>query len=62
VLAGLVDKVRTALRAAPALSPAAFKELTGQSRRTAIPLLEWLDAHGYTRRVGDERTAGPKLG
>ena len=37
------------------LDPGAFKELTGQSRRTAIPLLEWLDASGVTRRVGDAR-------
>jgi selenocysteine-specific elongation factor len=37
------------------LDPAAFKELTGQSRRTAIPLLEWLDADGFTKRVGDVR-------
>ena len=37
------------------LDPAAFKELTGQSRRTAIPLLEWLDTEGVTKRVGDIR-------
>ena len=42
----------------PTLEPAGFKALTGQSRRTAIPLLEWLDAHGVTRRVGDARVKG----
>lgn len=42
----------------PSLEPAAFKDLTGQSRRTAIPLLEWLDAQGVTRRVGDARVRG----
>ncbi len=34
---------------------AAFKELTGISRKYAIPLLEYLDREGVTRRVGDER-------
>jgi selenocysteine-specific elongation factor len=40
------------------LDPGSFKELTGQSRRTAIPLLEWLDANGVTRRMGDVRVKG----
>lgn len=34
---------------------AAFKELTGISRKYAIPLLEHLDRERVTRRVGDER-------
>ncbi len=42
------------------LSPTDFKELSGQPRRTAIPLLEWFDASGITRRDGDERVAGPR--
>jgi selenocysteine-specific elongation factor len=33
----------------------AFKELTGISRKYAIPLLEYLDRQRLTRRVGDER-------
>ena len=33
----------------------AFKELTGVSRKYAIPLLEYLDREQVTRRVGDER-------
>lgn len=41
----------------PRLSPSDFKTLTGQSRRTAIPLLEWLDSTGITRRDGDARVA-----
>jgi selenocysteine-specific elongation factor len=32
-----------------------FKELTGVSRKYAIPLLEYLDRERVTRRVGDER-------
>jgi selenocysteine-specific elongation factor len=34
---------------------AAFKELTGISRKYAIPLLEYLDRERLTRRLGDER-------
>jgi selenocysteine-specific elongation factor len=37
------------------ISVAAFKELTGVSRKYAIPLLEYLDRNGVTRRDGDER-------
>ena len=33
----------------------AFKELTGVTRKYAIPLLEYLDRQRMTRRVGDER-------
>lgn len=34
---------------------AAFKELSGVSRKYAIPLLEYLDRERVTRRVGDAR-------
>ena len=34
---------------------AAFKELAGISRKHAIPLLEYMDRVGLTRRAGDER-------
>ncbi|MBI2956445.1 MAG: selenocysteine-specific translation elongation factor [Acidobacteria bacterium] len=37
------------------LSVPAFKELTGVTRKYAIPLLEYLDRKRLTRRVGDER-------
>ena len=33
----------------------AFKEITGVTRKYAIPLLEYLDREHLTRRVGDER-------
>jgi len=32
-----------------------FKELFGLSRKIAIPLLEWFDREGVTKRVGDSR-------
>jgi selenocysteine-specific elongation factor len=34
---------------------ARFKDLTGVTRKYAIPLLEYLDREHVTRRVGDER-------
>jgi len=37
----------------------AFKELTGVTRKYAIPLLEYLDRQKLTRRVGDERVILP---
>jgi selenocysteine-specific elongation factor len=37
------------------LSVLAFKELAGVTRKHAIPLLEYLDRTGVTRRDGDER-------
>ncbi len=41
------------------LSTAQFKDLAGGvSRKYAIPLLEWLDSQGATRRQGDVRTRG----
>ncbi|HKV24697.1 MAG TPA: selenocysteine-specific translation elongation factor [Candidatus Acidoferrum sp.] len=37
------------------ISVPAFKDLTGVSRKYAIPLLEYLDRERVTRRAGDER-------
>ena len=37
------------------LDVAAFKDLTGVSRKYAIPLLEYLDRQRITRRIGDAR-------
>jgi selenocysteine-specific elongation factor len=39
----------------PKIDVAHFKEMTGVSRKYAIPLLEYLDREKVTRRVGDER-------
>jgi selenocysteine-specific elongation factor len=39
----------------PKLEVASFKDLTGVSRKYAIPLLEYLDRERVTKRVGDER-------
>ena len=54
-----LDALRRALAAykvkSPKIGVAQFKELTGVSRKYAIPLLEYLDRERVTRRVGDER-------
>ncbi|MGC2766411.1 MAG: selenocysteine-specific translation elongation factor [Candidatus Acidiferrum sp.] len=39
----------------PRIGVAVFKELTGITRKYAIPLLEYLDRQRLTRRMGDER-------
>jgi selenocysteine-specific elongation factor len=39
----------------PKINVASFKDLTGVSRKYAIPLLEYLDRERITKRVGDER-------
>jgi selenocysteine-specific elongation factor len=57
-LEDLVDQVRGWFATHPELTPGDFKELTGLSRKAAIPLLEWLDKARHTRRVGDARIRG----
>lgn len=37
------------------ITPASVRERLGLSRKFAIPLLEWADGQGLTRRVGDAR-------
>jgi selenocysteine-specific elongation factor len=49
-------KTMTAFKSkSPAIDVAQFKELTGVSRKYAIPLLEYLDRERVTKRVGDRR-------
>jgi selenocysteine-specific elongation factor len=56
---GALDELRQKLKIykanAPKIDVARFKELTGVSRKYAIPLLEYLDRERVTRRVGDVR-------
>jgi len=51
----LTKRVRDWLADNGRLDTQQFKELTGLSRRAAIPLLEWLDAQRITQRDGDAR-------
>ena len=46
---------RIATRAGDMIDVGHFKEYFGLSRKIAIPLLEWMDREGVTKRVGDSR-------
>ena len=53
-------KVRSRIEAEGPITVAQIRDLLGTSRKYAVPLCEWLDATGATRRQGDVRTLGPK--
>jgi selenocysteine-specific elongation factor len=48
------DAIIDALAAGP-ITVAKARDLTGSSRKHVLPLLQFLDDHGLTRRVGDDR-------
>jgi len=58
-LADAIARVKSATReyfvTHDGLTPAAFRDLLGTSRKYTIPLLEYLDRDGVTVRVGDVR-------
>ncbi len=54
-LESLRHRVVSQKSTAPKMDVAHFKDLTGVSRKYAIPLLEYLDRERVTRRVGDIR-------
>jgi len=54
-LLALRQKIAALKTATPKIDVARFKDMTGVSRKYAIPLLEYLDREHVTRRVGDER-------
>jgi len=51
----LVEKIRIHLRAQGKITVAEVRDLFSTSRKYALALMEYLDAHGVTKRVGDER-------
>jgi selenocysteine-specific elongation factor len=55
-LEDLKARVRARRQIGPRMDVAVFKQITGGlSRKYAIPLLEYLDREGLTRRIGNER-------
>ena len=58
---GEVGKIRGHLRQSGTIDVQALKQLTGLSRKFAVPLLEHLDELQVTLRRGDTRVPGPKL-
>jgi selenocysteine-specific elongation factor len=57
----LEARLRQHLASHDAMSMADFKDLTGLSRKFAVPLLEYFDRKGITQRHGDDRRPGPAL-
>ena len=54
-LEALKRQVRERWPAGSKVEVAAFKDLTGLSRKYVIPLLEYLDREKVTRRAGNDR-------
>ncbi|MGA8534702.1 MAG: selenocysteine-specific translation elongation factor [Candidatus Tumulicola sp.] len=55
-IASIRARLEKYLGANERITAAAFRDLLGTSRKYAVPLLEWLDAHNVTLRNGDYRT------
>jgi len=51
----LVDRVAAYFETAKEMDPANFKDISGLSRKFAIPYLEYMDKEKITVRVGDKR-------
>ena len=56
-LPALIDRAReiVARSSGSGITVSAFREALGTSRKYAVPLLEWFDQRGITRRDGDLR-------
>ena len=56
-LPDLIDRAREIVAGASGsgITVSAFREALGTSRKYAVPLLEWFDQRGITRRDGDVR-------
>jgi selenocysteine-specific elongation factor len=51
-----IDEVRTRIADLPdGFSVSRFRDEFGMTRRQAVPILEWLDKSGVTKRSGDGR-------
>jgi selenocysteine-specific elongation factor len=59
-VAGIRDIVTQRIAGAGPFTVAEFRDLVGASRKYAVPLLEYFDRAGFTRRQGDVRVLGPK--
>ncbi|MFN2587497.1 MAG: selenocysteine-specific translation elongation factor [Actinomycetota bacterium] len=55
------DKVTAEIAESGGLTVAQIRDLLGTTRKYAVPLCEWLDATGVTRRRGDLRVLGPRV-
>jgi selenocysteine-specific elongation factor len=60
-LEALESSLRDHLAGHERMTMADFKDLTGLSRKFAVPLLEYFDRKGVTQRFGDDRRPGPAM-
>lgn len=60
-LTALIDELRQHFQHRDELTVAHFKEITGLTRKLAIPFLEYLDKSGITLRSGNVRLRGKRL-
>ena len=56
-----LQKLRAAFQTQERMDIAAFRELTGASRKYALPFLEHCDQQGWTLRVGNARKASQRF-
>ena len=61
VLMDCIKKLQMHFAKNTQLQTSEFKELTGLSRKFAIPLLEWLDQQSFTKRQENCRIRGDVL-
>ncbi len=55
----MTGRVSAAIRERGPVTVAEIRTLLGSSRKFVVPIVEYLDATGVTRRQGDRRTLGP---
>jgi selenocysteine-specific elongation factor len=58
--AELLEKIGGAIRERGAVTVAEMRTLLDSSRKYVVPIAEYLDSQGFTRRIGDKRVLGPK--
>jgi selenocysteine-specific elongation factor len=54
------ERVKANIAESGGATVAEIRDLLGTTRKYAVPLCEWLDAEGTTRRRGDIRVLGPR--
>jgi selenocysteine-specific elongation factor len=61
-LAAARDRIASALHSSGSITVAQARDVLGSSRKYVLALLARLDADGVTRRRGDDRFPGPRMG
>jgi len=56
------ELVRQAFAKRPSFTTMDFRDMLGTSRKYAVPMVDYFDALGLTRRSGNRRSPGPNLG